>query len=293
MKTFARQMTPDFTEWETVDCASASASSSVLPVFGRNLRLLTSMRGTQSKVARELDIGRVQFRRYLYSESFPKPHVLKKICLYFGVDSRIITEPLTEALFAEMQHAPTNNHEFPSWRQWMSALSFAAPSQDYFAPQRSLDEGLYAIWHRSFTQSNKIARSLIRVHELDGVKVLRGYEPHEPATAGVTLKQREFRGLSLRLNNGYVFLTFKTAPSDMMSMMFATPMHLSPRYSDVLVGYIAIGRDELPTAPRMSRVIIEPVGSTPAEVVRQAHTPSHFPLDEIPDAFRNLLELPV
>lgn len=67
---------------------------SVLRQFGKNLRILCSRKPSIAHVARDLDINKVQFHRYLNSESYPKPPVLKAICDYFGVDARIMLEPL-------------------------------------------------------------------------------------------------------------------------------------------------------------------------------------------------------
>lgn len=46
---------------ELIERAPQKQPTSVLPVFGQNLRILTGFVGTQTKVAAELDIGRIQF----------------------------------------------------------------------------------------------------------------------------------------------------------------------------------------------------------------------------------------
>ncbi|RCW84108.1 helix-turn-helix domain-containing protein [Paracoccus lutimaris] len=99
------------------DCSPASA----LPVFGQNLRLLTSLKGSQAKAAMDLDIGRIQYQRYLRGSSFPKPHILKKICDYFRVDARILIEPLTEDLLLEMLQARGGAARSPYRDEWLLA----------------------------------------------------------------------------------------------------------------------------------------------------------------------------
>ncbi|MFV0385939.1 helix-turn-helix domain-containing protein [Paracoccus sp. (in: a-proteobacteria)] len=267
--------------------------SSVLPVFGENLRFLTSLRGTQARVAEDLGIGRVQFQRYLRGESFPKPNLLKKVCDYFGVDARILTEPLTEGLLREMLQAHRHGTQFAHRREWMAALGFAAPDQDYFNDFDALDDGLYATWQWSNTHQNRITRSLIRVFEQDGAKVVRGYVPRQYSADGACAKEREFRGLCLSLRKGYVFLMFHAKPSEMLSTSFVSPMYLSDRYPDVLVGFNALSRDELPSAPRLSRVVFERIRSDSTTLVRQAHMRPCYEPEDVPEAISHLLTTPV
>ncbi|CUH76619.1 helix-turn-helix domain-containing protein [Tropicibacter naphthalenivorans] len=68
----------------------------VARLFGQNLRKLCERRPSIAAVARDLDVNKVQFNRYLNGESYPKPQLLKEICAYFGTDARIMTEPLEE-----------------------------------------------------------------------------------------------------------------------------------------------------------------------------------------------------
>jgi len=63
-------------------------------VFGTNLRQLSASAPSIAELCRDLGINRTQFNRYLQGEAFPRPDVLDQICRYFGVDARILLEPL-------------------------------------------------------------------------------------------------------------------------------------------------------------------------------------------------------
>jgi len=64
-------------------------------VLGANLRRLA--RGLNiTQVARDLDIHRTQFNRYLHGESFPGPELLARICRHFKVDANIMIRPIDE-----------------------------------------------------------------------------------------------------------------------------------------------------------------------------------------------------
>lgn len=271
-----------------------SSPSSVLPVFGQNLRLLTSIRGTQAKVATDLDIGRIQFQRYLRGDSFPKPHILKKICDYFCVDARILIEPLTKELLDEMLLGRSTVPALAHRSKWLSALGFAVPDQDYFDNSGALEEGVYVAWHWCGARKNTILRRLFKISRQNGVLVMRGYSPGSFFIPGTPLKQREYRGVCLNLKNrGYVLLTFFPKPSNMISMAFVTPMRLSEYSSDVFVGFTAFSRDELPDMPRLSRVVIEKIDLSHDHLLKQAKIGAFFRLDEVPAAFADLLGSPV
>ena len=70
--------------------------SDKLTIFGQNLRALCRRKPSISSVARDLEVGRVQFGRYLNGTSFPKPDLLDRICRYFDVDVAIFIRPLDE-----------------------------------------------------------------------------------------------------------------------------------------------------------------------------------------------------
>jgi len=64
-------------------------------LLSQNLQALTRDR-VVSKVARDAQINRTQFNRYLSGESFPRPDILDRICRYFDVDANILLRPLDE-----------------------------------------------------------------------------------------------------------------------------------------------------------------------------------------------------
>lgn len=269
------------------------AATSVLPVFGNNLRLLTSLVGTQTKVRNDLDIGRIQFQRYLRAESFPKPHVLKKICDYFMVDARILTDPLDESLLGEMMLVKSSGPKPAHSVSWMSAIGFAVSEHDFFDDGGALDEGLYAMWQWCAARKNTILRKLFRISRQDGAMVIRGYAPREFFPKGTPLKDREYRGICLHIaDQGYVFLTFFAQPSQMISMAYAKPTRLSEHSSNTLIGFHAITRDELPDMPRLSRLVIEKLDMSPRKLIEEAHTPSFFSLSDLPRTYADLLSTP-
>lgn len=67
-----------------------------LEIFGSNLRKMIERQhgGNVSAAARELPVNRTQLNRYLEHQSWPRPDVLERICTHFGVDARVLLQPL-------------------------------------------------------------------------------------------------------------------------------------------------------------------------------------------------------
>lgn len=175
------------------------------------------------------------------------------------------------------------------------ALGFAVRDQDYFDDSGPLDEGIYAAWQWSGARKNTIIRRLFKVSRLNGALIMRGYAPGSFYPPGTSLRDREYRGICLKLKrNGYVILSFSPRPSDMISTTFVTPMSLSEYSSEVFVGFTALSRDELPDMPRSSRVVIEKiVDSSKDNLCKQAKIGTFFDINEVPEVFADLLRLTV
>jgi len=73
---------------------TSNAAPEIRSIFSSNLRQLCDNYGPISQLSSELGINRTQFNRYLSGNSFPRPDVLFRICNFFGLDARILLEPL-------------------------------------------------------------------------------------------------------------------------------------------------------------------------------------------------------
>ncbi|GGH60816.1 hypothetical protein GCM10011341_33420 [Frigidibacter albus] len=63
-------------------------------MFGHNLRQMVAREPTVADLCRRLGSNRSQFNCHLQGEAFPRPDILHRICAHFGVDARILLEPL-------------------------------------------------------------------------------------------------------------------------------------------------------------------------------------------------------
>ena len=256
---------------------------STLLMFGANLRQLTQLRGPQSVVAEELDIGRVQFQRYLRSESFPKPNVLKRICDYFGVDARILTDPLTEEQLEQIRQgeaiADTLAQIAPDMRE---AVTFACPDQDFFQPGSELPDGIYQLWRGSMSRPGNAYMTLIQIKTLRRARVMRGFDHRSLIEPGSVIigRQREFRGVLLRSQLGYVGLYFHSEPSRYVTMTFLSPFELN--YQPAAVGFNCLARGPMHNHSRITRSIILRIDDTCGARLRAARQSGSVAWEDVP-----------
>ena len=67
------------------DAGLDRSPADIRAVFSPNLKELMGAPPNVSALCRELSLNRTQFNRYLAGESFPRPDILQKICIHFGL----------------------------------------------------------------------------------------------------------------------------------------------------------------------------------------------------------------
>lgn len=199
---------------------------SVLPVFGTNLRHLCNARGSIAESARNIGVNSVQFGRYLKGESFPKPNTLQSICDYFGVDARILTEPLTEADLRLVKSGQSLRSFLPMDGSFAEAMNFVMPSDFLFSNDPNLPDGLYALYRRSPSFPSKVNANILQVRTLVKSRVLRGYQHKSTSKAlgdPAGASEREFRGIIYRQREGFAVSTIHAEPDNIICHYYFTP----------------------------------------------------------------------
>ena len=97
------------------DAGQDRSPADIRAVFSQNLKELMGASPNVSALCRELSLNRTQFNRYLAGESFPRPDILQKICLYFGLDARILLQP-----FSELKNDPSNAQAFYGLHEFLN-----------------------------------------------------------------------------------------------------------------------------------------------------------------------------
>jgi transcriptional regulator with XRE-family HTH domain len=174
------------------DALSATSAQRADPahlraIFGANLRVLSADAPSIAGLCRDLGVNRTQFNRYLVGEAFPRPDVLDHICRFFGVDARILLEPLE--VQSDLKGQGHDMARFESGRE-SDTQKAASPPIDY----ARMPLGPCLLYRRSFLNKGSLSVSMASSVVLPSGKIgLTSIMPRDIAQAlglSVHLKDR-------------------------------------------------------------------------------------------------------
>lgn len=248
-------------------------------VFGDNLRQLSAQYASISSLCRDLGINRTQFNRYASGESFPRPDVLQQMCTFFGVDARILLEPLST-----INGAPQELLSHPFIDQFFG-------KEPTFVPEPLFPTGFYSFVRRSFIDDDQFTVGLVHVKRDDGYTFLRGFEPRG-AMLGQGLSthpsDREYRGIVMRQQEG-VMAIVTHRDSLACSFNFLTPE--TSFQSNIWEGYATRTVREKITGRRAARMVYEYLDHDTARILACARQSGLVSIDKVPVFHRRLLRL--
>lgn len=230
-----------------------TSPSELRAIFGRNLRLLIAGAGSVSAVCGRLGINRTQFNRYLSGEAFPRPDVLHRICQFFGVDGRILLEPLADIRKDQRLHGVTQLQDI--------AFRPGGRPFDHFL----LPDGLYRFWRRSFSESGKFVLGIARIYTENGAKLFKSFDIYrEPLRAGSRRHARKQpnKGVLMQHFDGFSVLVASDSDHALSFTFFEYGLQGNARYFD---GVTILTRRQMPGVQRASVVVLERV--PPEEVL--------------------------
>ncbi len=246
-------------------------------MFGANLRHLVTRYPSVAALCRDLDINRTQFNRYLAGDSFPRPDVLYRICTFFGVDARILLEPVADLIqpdTALLAHPFTD----PCFG---TAASIVA--------EATLPSGFYRFSRRSFTDQARFIQGLVLVFREGTNTFVRGYEaraamaeqgmPQDAAT-------REFRGFAMTQEDGVALLIARRG-SNTGSFNFLS--RVTAFQNNFWDGYVARTSRENISCQRVTRMVYEHLGVDRARVMQAARAAGYCRIEDLLPYHRRLL----
>lgn len=246
-------------------------------VFGQNLRQLSRGYPSVSELCRELGINRTQFNRYAAGESFPRPDVLHRICEFFGLDARILLEPVETLRPAA---GDLVNHPFLHGFFGTATVQVA---------EALFPSGFYRFARRSFVDAHRFVIGLVLISRADGYTFLRGFEPMSALREqGLSLagRDREYRGIVMRQEEGIMAVVTHRA-SLSCSFNFLTPE--TAFQSNLWEGYASRTVREKVTGDRATRMVYEHVGTRPAQALQAARQTGVVGIDKLPPFYVHLL----
>lgn len=245
-------------------------------MFGANLRQLASSYSSISDLARQLGINRTQFNRYLAGESFPRPDVLDRICIFFQVDARVLLEPVN--LIANAQDPISN----PFLRDFVGAGVRDVPPEMF-------PSGFYRFSRRSFVIENQYFIGLVLVLRSDGNTYVRGYESKEAMriqNLPTDASAREFRGIAMQQESGISIIASR---KNAMTCSFNYLNRVASFENNFWVGYITRTVPETADGLRATRLAYEYLGNSVTDALPAARSSGFCTAENLLPYHRRLL----
>ena len=243
-------------------------------VFGRNLRILIEGAGSVSQVCGKLGVNRTQFNRYVNGEAFPRPDVLHRICQFFGVDGRILLEPLSEIRKDQKLHSALHLHQI--------AFQTGSRPFDHFL----LPDGLYRFWRRSFASKGEYILGMARIYTSNGAKLYKSFDiyPH-PVRSGHKrfARKQPNRGVLMQHFDGFSIMVATDSAHALRFTFFEYGLQGNARYFD---GLTLLTRRQMVDVGRASVVILERI--PPKEALSTARSVGL--VKTVPDAVRHAID---
>lgn len=245
-------------------------------MFGSNLRILAAGYASISDLARQLGINRTQFNRYLSGESFPRPDVLSRICSFFGVDARVLLQPVGE--IGNTQDPIAN----PFLRDYLGTGSRDVPA-DLFPG------GFYRFSRRSFITNDLYIVGLVHIRR-DGTNTfLRGFEPKSAMKSQylpTEAPMREFRGIVMQQEDGIAILATRKGS---MTGSFNYLSRVASFDNNFWVGYVTRTVPESMGGLRATRLVYEYLGHKMPDVLPAARAAGFCKMADLLPYHRKLL----
>lgn len=245
-------------------------------MFGANLRTLGTKYASVSDLARQLGINRTQFNRYLSGESFPRPDVLDRICAFFGVDARVLLEPIDQIGGGD---DPIEN---PFLRDFVGSGVKAIPEEMF-------PSGFYRFSRRSFVDHGTFVAGLVQIKRSGANTYMRGYETKaamEMQGLPTDAASREFRGLVMRQESGLVILVSRL---NAMTCSFNYLNQVPSFENNYWLGYVTRTVPETVGGVRATRLVYEYIGTKMSDVLPAARNTGFIPKEDLMPFHNRLL----
>ncbi|MFW2542555.1 helix-turn-helix domain-containing protein [Primorskyibacter sp. 2E107] len=248
-------------------------------MLGANLRQLSEKSASISALCRELGVNRTQYNRYLAGESFPRPDVLHRICSYFGVDARILLEPVEK-----IASVKTGLFEHPDVSDFVGRSAEQVAEDDF-------PSGFYRFARRSFLHDDMIVQGLTYVYRKDGHTFLRGFEAKQAmAEQGLPTApgQREFRAVVMPQEDGVaLMISRRGAQTASFNYLARVPSF----ENNFWVGYVTRTVREDVAGRRVERQVVEHLGRNTHKVLAAARTVGFCSIDDVLPYLRQMLKV--
>lgn len=225
--------------------------------FPKNLRLLCSYHDSISDVARRLGMNRQQLMKYLSGAAYPSARSMRRLCDFFGVEEHEIVMP--DDQFRDIiRLKPTIPMSAGLTPPLLSALLKAAAGQ---INQLRGYTGYYYEFRSSFTSPGLVLKSLLHIHESDGLMMYKSIErlkSQKSASGESDVDVFKYAGILLMIGNRIHMLDQEGLMGQELSHMVLFPPYRSriSALRGMKMGVTATEAHE----PIAARVVLEKIG---------------------------------
>jgi len=251
--------------------------SEIRGIFPDNLKYLCDQAGSVAQIARDLDINRAQFVRYLNGESSPRPEILEKICRYFEVDARILLEPLSSIRTGEA----------------LIGRAFDQAGMDtevLKADATNLPDGFYKYWKIPFSYKGGVYVTLSLVHTRDGVRQIKTMDHRslfrDQAVANSSYPHRRCDGLLFSHPHGHSFLL---SHGRIRSTIYGYLENSFGYNSHLFNGFTTISHPQHRGVRRASKIVFEQTDFNWQEALAFAREEPYWAYEDVHPAIREYL----
>jgi transcriptional regulator with XRE-family HTH domain len=188
--------------------------------FAQNLRVLCRSFNSVADICRRIDINRQQFNKYLSGQHYPSHRILSQIARFFSIDERelFLDTPSFEKLFEGVQFDVTA--QLRRSVKYNDFLPYVHRSVDALRPFY----GVYNRYHNSSIYKGRILRSILCLHERDGIAQYH-YVERFPALDGSrrTAYLFKYYGVALFLEERIFLIDFEGLQKNEMTFSILMP----------------------------------------------------------------------
>ena len=246
--------------------------------FANRLSELCKTKPSASAVARDLEINRQQFARYLNGESVPRQSIVRKIANYFDVDPG--------ALFSNKPIQEQESNENTSENTFRAAMALYNDARMQQITDTDLEPGMYWQYKTLLRQPEKALKTLVSVTKDGSVyRYKRRSSVVYNELVNSTVKNT-INGVFMKQNGYLLLIDVEERFADMTFHVFATSNHYDGTIKPGI--HMTIGMENS-SGPRAARIFLKRIPDSDS-ILAHARTQGVYRIADLPPADAQILE---
>jgi len=246
--------------------------------FANRLSELCKTKASASAVARDLEINRQQFARYLNGESVPRQSIARKIADYFDVDPG--------ALFSDKPIREQKSNENTLEETFRAVMALHNDARIQEITDTDLEPGIYWQYKTLLRQPEKVLKTLVSVTKTGNVyRYKRRSSVVYNELVNSTVKNT-INGVFMKQNGHLLLIDVEERFADMTFHVFATSNHYDRSIKPGI--HMTIGMENS-SGPRAARIFLKRIPDGDS-ILAHARTQGVYRMADLSTADAHILE---